>query len=1096
MKTIFILLILLTSIPAFSQEKVNPSVLEKISRESGAKYQQELSKFAADLNAPADLRADLTFRFAGYILGSPVFYHTGDSRQALATNTDLLYNNSIPGVQVTGSGMRAYIWDGGSVRTSHVDLIGRITNKNAVTINDHASGVAGVVMGAGNASSGGVNSRGMAYEAMLSAYDFGNNIAEIANESTNPENSEYLISNHSYGVITGWSYGNYGNGTGWYWFGFPSFSTTESVYFGYYGADDASLDEIAFNSPQHTIVKSAGNDNQEGPGGTLAQHWAGTSGSWTQYNNVFRPNDCGQTGFDCIPTSSLAKNIITVGAIEVMNGRYSEPSDVVAAGFTGFGPADDGRIKPDVVAVGVDALAPGAGSDNQFYLWDGTSFSAPAVTGNIVLLQQLYEQEYGTFLRSDMTKALVIHTANEAGNAPGPDYKFGWGLMDTAKAAELIMSKEETSIMENHTLNNGEIYNFSVRGIEGSPLKVTIVWLDPKGSIGTTHNERTPKLINDLDLRISDGLLEYFPWKLDVNNPASAATTGDNVLDNVEQVLIDNPIGGLNYEITVSHKGNLQNGSQVFAIIISGAAFCPSSTLWNGLAWSNGLPDFTKKAIIDGPLVMASDLEACELEVTADGSLEIPAGFSFTVNGMVSNLGAAENFVVANDGNLIQIEEVENLGEITVIRESRPMIRLDYTLWSSPVSGQNLFGFSPETVNGVTNYPGSAGRIYVYEGANGYVNPDPFTPEAVMENGVGYLFRSPNNWSATEAVPYIGTFTGVPKNGNIQVATHAGNYTSIGNPYPSNITLNDLYAANPDINTVYFWNNNHSAGNNYATCTNGLGCVAAMGGGNTPNGILTTGQGFIVHTDDSSVIFNNTMRADNSGIFFKVDELESHRFWLNLDGQNESYNQILVGYVSGATNQIDAQIDAKLFNYTGSALYNLINEEQYVIQGRALPFEAEDVVPLGFRASEGGKFKISLADFDGIFTEGNTTIYLKDNQLNIAHNLMESDYEFESTQGEFKERFEVVYETEEIMGTGDFDSNLVQVYQNESQIIVSSKTEKIVSVELFDMIGRNLHKNEKVNANLYQIKSNSKGVLVVKVQTQNGDVLTKKMINK
>src|SRR5690606_12976711 len=147
------------------------------------------------------------------------------------------------------------------------------------------------------------------------------------------------------------------------------------------------------------------------------------------------------------------------------------------------------------------------------------------------------------------------------------------------------------------------------------------------------------------------------------------------------------------------------------------------------------------------------------------------------------------------------------------------------------------------------------------------------------------------------------------------------------------------------------------------------------------------------------------------------------------------------------------------------------NEEQYVIQGRALPFESTDVVPLGFRASEGGKFKISLADFDGIFAEGNTTIYLKDNQLNIAHNLMESDYEFESTQGEFKERFEVIYETDGTMGTGDYDSNLVQIYQNENQIIVTSKTEKILSVELFDLSGRNLHRNTKVNANHYEIES-------------------------
>ncbi|MFA7687685.1 MAG: choice-of-anchor Q domain-containing protein, partial [Moheibacter sp.] len=238
---------------------------------------------------------------------------------------------------------------------------------------------------------------------------------------------------------------------------------------------------------------------------------------------------------------------------------------------------------------------------------------------------------------------------------------------------------------------------------------------------------------------------------------------------------------------------------------------CPDSTTWDGTIWSNGEPDLSKKAIINGAFVMNQNLEACELEVSANGSLEIPSGFTFTVNGLVTNHAGAEGFVVASGGNLIQTEEVENEGAITVIRNSQPIKRLDYTLWSSPVAGQNLFGFSPETVNGVTNYPGSTGRIYIYEGASGYVNPQPFDENLEMEEGLGYLFRAPNNWSATTPAPYIGTFTGVPNNGNIVAAAHASNYTSIGNPYPSNITANGIFTANPGINAIYFWNNNHSA---------------------------------------------------------------------------------------------------------------------------------------------------------------------------------------------------------------------------------------------------------------------------------------------
>src|SRR5690606_17292353 len=131
-----------------------------------------------------------------------------------------------------------------------------------------------------------------------------------------------------------------------------------------------------------------------------------------------------------------------------------------------------------------------------------------------------------------------------------------------------------------------------------------------------------------------------------------------------------------------------------------------------------------------------------------------------------------------------------------------------------------------------------------------------------------------------------------------------------------------------------------------------------------------------------------------------------------------------------------------------------------------------------------------------LFAEGAVTIYLKDKELDITHNLMESDYEFESPQGTFKERFQVVYETEGTMGVGDLTSGLVQIYQDNNQIVVSSKTEKILSVELFDHQGRKLHSNAKVNANLYQIQSAPFGtqVLVVKVQTQIGEVVTKKVI--
>src|SRR5690606_25574984 len=151
-------------------------------------------------------------------------------------------------------------------------------------------------------------------------------------------------------------------------------------------------------------------------------------------------------------------------------------------------------------------------------------------------------------------------------------------------------------------------------------------------------------------------------------------------------------------------------------------------------------------------------------------------------------------------------------------------------------------------------------------------------------------------------------------------------------------------------------------------------------------------------------------------------------------------------------------------------------------------------VPLGFKAVESGSFTISLIGMDGLFADSDVTVYLKDYHANTLHNLSESGYVFQSEAGEFNDRFEVVYEDDGSMGIEDLNANSVQIYTDNQNIVVNSKSDQILSVELFDMQGRSLHKNLKVHANTYQMRSAAKGVLVVRVQTQNGVMTTKKVI--
>jgi hypothetical protein len=170
-------------------------------------------------------------------------------------------------------------------------------------------------------------------------------------------------------------------------------------------------------------------------------------------------------------------------------------------------------------------------------------------------------------------KGLVIHTADEAGNYPGPDYKFGWGLLNTAKAATLL-SNTTTAKIKELTLVNGTTYTLNFKANGTDPLRATICWTDPPGTPPSPSlNPPNIMMVNDLDLRI-DGQT-YKPWILDPNNPTAGATTGDNIRDNVEQIYIPTITAGC-HTLTVTHKGALTGGLQAFSLILSGITVYPN----------------------------------------------------------------------------------------------------------------------------------------------------------------------------------------------------------------------------------------------------------------------------------------------------------------------------------------------------------------------------------------------------------------------------------------------------------------------------------------------------------------------------------------
>lgn len=532
--------------------------------------------------------------------------------------------------------------------------------------------------------------------------------------------------------------------------------------------------------------------------------------------------------------------------------------------------------------------------------------------------------------------------------------------------------------------------------------------------------------------------------------------------------------------------------------------------------WFNGVePDEEKNVFIQGNLSVGNDygdFSAQTLTVEEGGGITINTGNTVTVFGKIKNSNTGENqadaFIVKSGGNLIQTEDYQtndNEGEITVERNSNPIVRLDYAFWSSPVKGQQLQAFSPMTL---------PNRIYTYETNSGNQGTNG-AYEAVSNvndnfvSGKGYLFRAPNDWipedSETGQV-YAGKFIGEPSNGNISLSTYPHGFTSAGNPYPSNLDPEKFLASNPGLSNIFFWNNPERVYNEETDSWGYTGSryitYSALGFSNPDyeGKSISSGQGFIVYTSGGSVNFDNSMRTGTEESFFKTEQAEQHRFWLRLkDKRDHTLNDILIGYREGATNGIDQQIEGEQFGYEGSAIYNLIDEQKYSIQGRPLPFDPSDVVSLGFRSESADKYILSLTAFDGLFSEGQATIYLKDKALDRIHNLMESDYEFETLQGEFKDRFEIVYEKEEgTLAADGWKENGIRIYRHNHNIIIESITDKIASVELFDMQGRNLYGKDNIHAIHYQIESERFGpmVLIVSVSMQSGAVHQKKILNK
>ena len=572
---------------------------------------------------------------------------------------------------------------------------------------------------------------------------------------------------------------------------------------------------------------------------------------------------------------------------------------------------------------------------------------------------------------------------------------------------------------------------------------------------------------------------------------------------------------------------------------------------WNTTSnWSGGiLPNGSDCVIIpvtpNNPIISGTNYNglAGTLMVNNGATLTVNSGNNLSVtNGITVITGG--NIVVQDDANLIQITNtgITNTGNITLNRTTNIRL-LDYVYWSSPVYLNNTPTYFP-----VSQISPLTPLSVIWKWSPSHNGTDYGTwvnANEGMIRGKGYIVRGPSGISSTIFSNYTATFVGIPNNGQITTPISRGtrttpyaspggtatadddNWNLIGNPYPSSIDALAFLSSsvNPNLDgSVRLWTHGNLPSGvypdpfyqDYIYNYTANDYVNYNSLGSTPPGFLGkigAGQSFFVlmkhsATSPGTVTFNNNMRFNstfipyNNSQFYRnnlnssiENENEKHRIWINITDAIGTASNTLIGYTAGATLEKDREFDAvhKVTNQLG--LYSLINDKQYIIQGRPLPFNQNDIVPLGVSIPTNGAYTIAINMIDGIFDTTSQNIYLEDSLLGIIHDLKSNPYTFEINAGIFENRFFIRY-TNQLLSNNDFESNsTIKVITNQN-ILINSSSELIESIIVYDVLGRTLANYKNINANDFTIKDLQKNnaPLLLKIKLQNGFEKVEKVI--
>lgn len=442
---------------------------------------------------------------------------------------------------LTGSGVTVLVYDGGSVDWRHGDLLDRVVFTQTTTLNDHATHVAGTIGGNGALSANHLGTerqwQGMAPEVRLVSMDYFGvgdpiwlNPGDLYDEYRAAVNSHGVdVANNSWGDVC--------------------------------SVDGGTTIRDGYQATARTIDRIIHGD---GIGRGIPLIWAAGNERKASWGCGTNPNAF--ANYRTQDPLQEAKNIISVGAIN------SDDSSMTS--FSNWGPVSDGRLKPEIVAPGCER---DTARNNGVYtrtIWStlpgntyggmcGTSMAAPVVSGLSALLIEQYRDTYNNAEPwPSAIKALLVQSAHDLDDGttwynPGPDYASGYGLVDAKIAVDLVRAKA----LRQDTIAHGETDSYEIWIPAGAAqLKVTLAWDDPAGA-----ENADPALVNDLDIVLIGPTTTHFPWILDPTHPEADALRGRDGRNNLEQVLVANPMSG---KWTIRINGfSVPQGPQRYSIV-------------------------------------------------------------------------------------------------------------------------------------------------------------------------------------------------------------------------------------------------------------------------------------------------------------------------------------------------------------------------------------------------------------------------------------------------------------------------------------------------------------------------------------------------